>query len=136
MPLNRDSTTIGAWTAARAYPPFTMGVGLSLMLTDPLRLRETPGFDYAARFVDLAWWGLGFFLVGAALGIALILQSRALYMWALPVAMLWFTIWSVLLIISAFDGNSSYAAWTWPAVIVWGMWAVQLGLASGQGRHA
>lgn len=136
MPLDRAHTTIGGFTAMRAYPPFTIGVGLSFMLTDPDRLRNSPGLDYAARVIPLDWWGAGFLLVGLGLAIAVVLKSRELYLRILPVAMIWFAAWSLLLLFSAFDGGrSSFSAWTWPAVVVWHMWAVELSLSSRQGRH-
>lgn len=133
MPLDRAHTTIGGYTAMRAYPPFTIGVGLSFMLTDPDRLRNSPGLDYAAQFVPLNLWGAGFFTVGVLLAVAVIRKSRKLYLRVLPFAMVWFAAWSLLLLLSALDGGrSSFSAWTWPAVIVWHMWAVQLSLESRQ----
>ena len=132
MPLDRAHTTIGGWTAARLYPPFTAIVGLSFILTDPARLRASPGLDYAARFVPLDIWGAGFLLVGIALAAALLLKNRRLYLLALPCAMLWLGVWAILLLAAAFDGATSYSAWAWPGVIVGHMWAVQLSLESNQ----
>ena len=132
MPLDRQHTTIGGWTAAVAYPWFLGVVGAALLLTDQRRLRQTPGYDYAARHVPLPILGGIFLAIAALLLIALATKQRRLYQRALAVAMVWLIAWAVVLAAAYFRGQASPAAWAWPAMIVWHMWAVELSLESRQ----
>ena len=132
MPLDKQHTTVGGWTALRAYPPFLAGVGLSFTLTDPDRLRASPGLAYAETVVPIQAWGVGFLAVAVVLGFAAIRKDRAMFQVALGVGIVWLAAWALLLVASYFDGQSSPSAWTWPAIIAWHMWAVEKSLASGQ----
>jgi hypothetical protein len=132
VPLDKEHTTVGGWTALVAYPPFLAIVGATFAFTDPEVLRATPALAYADKVVPLQTWGFGFLTVAATLGVAAARRDRSLFQVALGVGIVWLAVWSLLLVFSYFDGNSSPSAWAWPAVVAWHMWAVERSLASRQ----
>ena len=129
MPLDRAHITTASRLMLPVYALFFAGVGLSLTLTPQPRLRQTPAFAYADRLLDLDWWGAGYLVVALALTLALVLRHRATYRAALAVGCVWMAGWAVLVAVSAWEGQASFAAWTWPAFVALASYATLRSLA-------
>lgn len=117
MPLSREYVTTASRVMLPTYPIFFGVVALSLILTPQARLRATPPFAYADRVLDLDLWGFGFLGVSLALIAALFTHDRRVYRGALSLAFVWSAMWSLLYVAAAFNGQTSYSAWVWPAFV-------------------
>lgn len=130
--LYRSTITAASRVMLPTYALFFAGVGFSLILTPESRLRQTPTFRYLDTIADLTWWGAGFLAVAGGMLLCLLRHRRTWYQRLLAVAIVWMTGYTVMTAIAAFNGQTSFAAWTWPAFVAIACWASLRSITSGE----
>ena len=128
--LGRSNVTMASRVMLPTYVGFFFLIGMFTIFTPEPRLHQTLTFRYADRYLDLTLWGLGYILLSAIMGFALIVGRRTVYLGALSAAMLWMLGWTALSFLGAVHFSGSFSACLWPAFVTIACWASMRSLSS------
>jgi hypothetical protein len=117
MPLDRQHITRAARILLVPTALFSLGVGLTWIRTPESRLLASPGLAYADALLTLRAWGGLFLAAGLLMVAAMLTRNRLAYRAAVLFTFITLVIWSGVLVLAAFDSQTSPSAWQWPAQI-------------------
>lgn len=133
MPLTRANVTAASRIMLPTYVAFFGIVGFTYAFSPP---SATLGTSTALRFADhlmpLAAWGCLFLTCSAIMAVALTLHRRTLYRWALRMCAVSMTVWALVILVAAIQGDASPGAWAWSALVAAACVASDRSLALGE----
>lgn len=116
MPLDRRHITAASRITLPTYVVLFAALG-SNYLYDPDRLQASPGLHFADSIMPLQVWGGMFVVVASLMLAALVTHVRAVFQYALLVAIISESLWSLSLLLGAFTAELSWTAWIRDAAI-------------------
>lgn len=134
MPLDRTTVTVASRIMLPVYVVFFTLLGLTYLLTPIGRLVESPGLAYADGFLTLRGWGALFLAAAAVMAAALVRHERDWFRAALFFCAVCMAFFAAVLLWAGLHGEASFAAWSWPGIVVAACFASYRSLTTGERR--